>query len=84
MQKPPNLAGKQAKSYSDARIFHVISAGQNVMSSYADKIPPEDRWKIVNYVREIQKQPLLYPETVPADTTAAGKKDTTATTGQNG
>ncbi len=60
MQKPPNLAAANAKAYSDAHIFHVISAGQNIMSSYADKLKPEDRWAIVNYVRELQKAPLKY------------------------
>ncbi len=70
LQKPPNLAGANAKSYSDAHIFHVISAGQNIMPGYADKIKPEDRWAIVNYVRELQKAPLKYPENAPAATAA--------------
>ncbi|MFA6233104.1 MAG: c-type cytochrome [Bacteroidota bacterium] len=62
LQKPPNLAGANAKSYTDAHIFHVISAGQNIMPGYADKLKPDDRWAIVNYVRELQKAPLKYPE----------------------
>jgi len=77
MQKPPNLAAAQAKNYSDARLFHIISAGQNVMPGYADKLTPDDRWKIVNYVRELQKQPLKYAEPAKKDTTA-----TPATTGK--
>jgi mono/diheme cytochrome c family protein len=78
-QKPPNLAGANAKSYSDAHIFHVISAGQNIMQGYADKLKPEDRWAIVNYVRELQKAPLKYPESAspataaPADTAVTAK-----------
>ncbi|MCB2206064.1 cytochrome c [bacterium] len=74
LQKPPNLAGKNAKGYSDAHIFHVISVGQNIMPGYADKLKEGDRWAIVNYVRELQKAPLKYPETAPAsvDSTAAG------------
>ena len=79
MQKPPSLAAANAKGYSDARIYHVISAGQNIMPGYADKIPETDRWAIVHYVRELQKAPLKYPETasVPADSTAR-PSDTTA------
>ncbi len=82
LQKPPNLAGANAKSYSDAHIFHVISAGQNIMSGYADKLKPEDRWAVVNYVRELQKAPLKYAETaspaaaVAADSAAAAKVNT--------
>ncbi len=66
MPKPPNLAGVNAKSYSDARLFHVISAGQNIMPGYADKLTPEDRWAIVNYVRVLQRAPLKYAEATPA------------------
>ncbi len=75
LQKPPNLAGKNAKGYSDARMFHVISAGQNIMPGYADKLKEEDRWAVVHYVRELQKAPLKYPETAPA----AASADSTAT-----
>lgn len=83
MPKPPNLAGTNAKGYTDAHIFHVISAGQNIMPSYADKIPEEDRWAIVNHVRELQKAPLKYPEAVPAsssDTTATNATEKTEQT----
>lgn len=54
--KPRNLLGADAKAYSDGRIFHAISAGRGVMRPYASQIPdPEIRWKIVNYVRSLQK-----------------------------
>ncbi|MAT40518.1 MAG: hypothetical protein CL946_13055 [Ectothiorhodospiraceae bacterium] len=82
MQMPKNLAAPNAKSYSDARLYHVISKGQNVMPGYADKLPPEDRWAIVNYVRELQKQPLLY-EVAATDTTSTAT-DTTATAANPG
>ncbi|MES2766935.1 MAG: cytochrome c [Bacteroidota bacterium] len=83
--KPPSLfAG--AKGYSDARIFHVISAGQNIMPSYADKLSIEDRWAVVYYIRQMQGQITLdgkvpasnrnaniapQPQTLPATDTAA-------------
>jgi mono/diheme cytochrome c family protein len=68
MQKPANLAAEQAKNYSDVRLYHIISAGQNVMPGYADKLNPANRWAVVNYVRELQKQPLLYKEEPKQDT----------------
>ena len=40
------------------------------LGAYADKLKPADRWAIVNYVRELQKQPLLYKEAPKQDTTA--------------
>jgi mono/diheme cytochrome c family protein len=74
MQKPANLVAANAKGYSDAHLFHVISAGQNIMPGYADKLKPEDRWAIVNYVRELQKAPLKHAEAAApasADSVAA-------------
>jgi mono/diheme cytochrome c family protein len=83
MPKPPSLAAPNAKSYSDARLYHVISAGQNIMPGYADKLKPEDRWAIVNYVRELQKAPLKYAEAPkPAAADTAKATPTTANTGQ--
>jgi mono/diheme cytochrome c family protein len=76
LQKPPNLAAANAKGYSDARLFHVISAGQNIMPGYADKLPERDRWAVVLYVRELQKVPLKYAEATPPKTST----DSTATT----
>lgn len=50
---PPSLM-ENSKSYSDGKIFHIISAGQNIMPSYADKTNEIDRWAIVHYIRAIQ------------------------------
>ena len=54
-QNPPNLRDEVTKAKTDAHLFHIISAGQNIMNGYADKIKPNDRWSIVHYVREMQK-----------------------------
>lgn len=55
--KPPSLlSDKVTLTYTDGHIFHVISDGQGVMSSYAYQlVNPKDRWAIVNYVRSLQK-----------------------------
>ena len=50
----PDLTREQTAALSNARIFHVISAGQNLMPSYADKIAPVDRWAIIYYLRTLQ------------------------------
>jgi mono/diheme cytochrome c family protein len=54
-QNPPNLRDEVTKAKSDAHIYHIISAGQNIMNGYGDKIPANDRWCIVYYIREMQK-----------------------------
>ncbi len=55
----PNLTREQTVALSDARIFHIISAGQNLMPSYADKISVTDRWAIIRYVRTLQGVPSV-------------------------
>ncbi len=52
----PDLTREQTQLLSNARIFHIISAGQNLMPSYADKISPIDRWAIVYYLRTLQQR----------------------------
>ena len=55
-QRPPSLheAGLQEPQASAAHFFTVITAGQGAMPSYASMIPPEDRWKIIAYIRALQ------------------------------
>jgi mono/diheme cytochrome c family protein len=43
-----------ATTRSDGYIFNLIRGGGNRMPSYK-RIPDEDRWQIVNYVRYLQK-----------------------------
>lgn len=50
----PNLTRPETQALSNARIFHIISAGQNLMPKYADKIAPIDRWAIIYYLRTLQ------------------------------
>ncbi len=56
--KPPSLIAEAAlaRSHSDARLFHIISAGQNIMPGYRDKLKEVDRWAVVNYIREMQRE----------------------------
>ena len=37
-----------------AHFFDVITNGWGAMPSYAEQIPPEDRWKIIAYIRALQ------------------------------
>ena len=54
--KPPTLLSDKVKGLTDGGIFHIITDGQGVMSSYAYQLVNEnDRWAIVNYVRSLQK-----------------------------
>jgi len=64
--RPPTLLSDKVRDWSDGRIFHVISAGQNLMPSYASQIRPQDRWAIILYVRAIQRATKPTPEDIEA------------------
>ncbi|MBF0491526.1 MAG: c-type cytochrome [Deltaproteobacteria bacterium] len=53
--KPPSLLSDKVRNWPDARIYHVISMGQNLMPSYATQIRQEDRWAVIHYVRALQR-----------------------------
>ncbi len=60
-------------TFSDGRIFFVMTYGQNNMGSYASQLSREQRWRIVQYIR------TLVPKTAaPAADAAAPKADSAA------
>ncbi len=59
---PPSLHSAKVRGWSDARIFHVLTKGQNTMPSYALQITPEERWQIIHYVRTLQRAMNAKPE----------------------
>jgi mono/diheme cytochrome c family protein len=40
---------------STGRIYHTIMYGYNAMGSHASQLSPEERWKVVSYVQQLQK-----------------------------
>jgi mono/diheme cytochrome c family protein len=42
--------------YPDGQIFDVITNGQGLMAGYRWPVPPADRWAIVAYVRQLQRE----------------------------
>lgn len=48
--------GGLMKDLTDGKIYHTIYYGLNLMGSHASQISPEDRWKIVMHVHELQKR----------------------------
>ncbi|NTW26201.1 MAG: hypothetical protein HGA37_15990 [Lentimicrobium sp.] len=57
--KPASLISEKMMAMPDADIYHVISAGFNVMGAHGHMIRPADRWKIAMYVKnELQRNPV--------------------------
>lgn len=58
---PPSFTSRNIREYPDGRIFHIVTKGSGMMPPHASQISPEDRWKIVHYVRSLQ-QPAGEPD----------------------
>jgi mono/diheme cytochrome c family protein len=54
--------------YADGELFDVITNGRGLMSAYRWPIPPADRWAIIAYVRELERQRLARTAAAPAGT----------------
>lgn len=65
-RKPPSLHAKRARNLEVGYIFDVISNGYATMPSYADRIPPADRWRIIAYIRALQRSRNVRIDEIPA------------------
>lgn len=52
---PPTLNSDIVRDWSDGRIYHVITNGQNVMPGYDRQLNRQERWAVVLYVRALQR-----------------------------
>ncbi|MBI2434112.1 MAG: cytochrome c [Candidatus Hydrogenedentes bacterium] len=52
---PPSLAAEKALNLKDGQMFHIITFGQGNMPGYAAQVSPEDRWRIILYIRSLQQ-----------------------------
>ncbi len=51
---PPSYHTDRLRNAPDRHFYDVITNGYGVMYSYGDRVPPEDRWAIVAYIRALQ------------------------------
>ena len=51
---PPSYYLDRLRKAPPGHFYDVITHGQGAMYSYADRIEPEDRWRIVGYIRALQ------------------------------
>ena len=52
----PSLLAENALEMKDGQMFHVITYGQKTMAAHAAQLSRKDRWKVILYVRSLQKQ----------------------------
>jgi mono/diheme cytochrome c family protein len=48
---PPGLDHDMVKGLSDSAIFTAVTLGFGRMPSFQDKLTPEERWNLVNFLR---------------------------------
>ncbi len=49
---PATLLSDKIRNNPDGEIFHVITIGFGMMGSHAAQVIPDDRWKIITYIRQ--------------------------------
>ncbi|MGH7441247.1 MAG: c-type cytochrome [bacterium] len=59
---PPSLLAAHAKGLPDGYIYNYITRGGMLMPSYGAQIEPQERWKVIAWVRHMQK---TFPENAP-------------------
>lgn len=53
---------------ADAKVFYdTITSGYGAMYSFADRVPPADRWAIIAYIRALQLSQNAEAKSLPAE-----------------
>jgi mono/diheme cytochrome c family protein len=64
---PPSYYIERLRDATNQHFYDVITHGYGVMSSYADRVEPSDRWNIVAYIRALQASASATLSDVPPD-----------------
>ena len=64
--KPREISGISTSKLKDGEIYHTITLGFGSMGAHGAQVRPDDRWKLVLYVRELQKEAQKARDTIPA------------------
>jgi len=54
--RPANFTALQVKNETDGAIFWKITNGKAPMATYFEILTDDQRWKLVNYIRELEKK----------------------------
>jgi mono/diheme cytochrome c family protein len=53
---PPSLLTGNSRQMQDGQLYHILTYGQGNMSPLATQITREQRWDVINFVRQLQGQ----------------------------
>jgi len=54
VKKPANFLALKVRNQTDGNIFWKITTGKAPMASYEELLTDDQRWKLVNYIRELE------------------------------
>lgn len=63
---PPSYHLDRLRNAADGHLYDVIANGYGSMYSYGSRVPTQDRWAIVAYIRALQRSQNAKPGDVPA------------------
>jgi hypothetical protein len=61
--KPLSVSGSTAAKLKDGEIFHTITLGLRSMGAHGSQIVPDDRWRLVLYIRKLQEEAMGVSDT---------------------
>ncbi|MFZ5494516.1 MAG: c-type cytochrome [Verrucomicrobiota bacterium] len=67
MVATPTYHDDRLRGMAEGEIYNTITNGKNTMSSYADKLSPDDRWAVIAYVRALQRAAHATIDDVPLE-----------------
>jgi mono/diheme cytochrome c family protein len=67
MGATPTYHDDRLRKMAEGEIFNTITHGKGNMLSYADKLPADDRWAVIAYVRALQRAAHATIADVPPD-----------------
>ncbi len=65
--KPFDISGETGAALKDGEIYHTITLGFGTMGAHGSQIQPEDRWKLVLYIRKLQEEAGSISENKPEE-----------------
>jgi mono/diheme cytochrome c family protein len=74
--KPPSFTSDALMAMKASDFYDVITKGHGAMYSYADRVPPADRWAIAAYIRALQQSQRPILAALPAEDQAKLKEPT--------
>ena len=71
---PPSFGSATTAALKDGQIFHIMTFGQNNMPGHASQLDVEERWQIVQHVKELRSaraEETAEKESTPEEATAS-------------